>query len=99
MSRIRDITYGHLLQEEAPLLIVFVPALQAILLWYHLSSMEIIFVNVEVLTLILTQALLSTTHYGMAMAVLAPVPAVNSTTLHGSVNSYLSLLQTTLRYV
>ena len=46
----------------------------------------------ELLTPILTQALLSTTHYGMAMAVLALVPAVNLTTIciHGQVLSTAS---------
>ena len=43
---------------------------------------------------ILTLALLRATHYGMATAALAPAPAVNSTTIHGSVSSYQSQQQT-----
>ena len=57
----------------------------------------ITFVNVEQNSIIAV-ALSLTTHYGTAMAALAQAPAVNLTTLHGSVSSCLNLQQRTLRY-
>ena len=42
---------------------------------------------VKLAYVIVTALLLPTIHSGMVRAVLAPMPAVNSTTLHGSVSS------------
>ena len=53
------------------------------MLHLHLS-MGPTFVKLEYVIL---KILLPAIHYGMARAVLAPVPAVNSITLHGSVSS------------
>ena len=96
-----DTTFAHLLQQKTLSLIrilhVHAPA-PALLTQFHLSSTETTFVSMGLLTLFLSKVLLTVTHYGMATAALVPAPAVNSTTLHGSVSSYQSQLQRILRY-
>ena len=59
-------------------------------------SMGVTFVKLEYL--MLEFILLTAIHYGMARAVMVPLPVVNSTIHHGSVSSYPSLLQRILRY-
>ena len=78
----QEIIFGHLLQHKKGSVPVHV--LEKEKLHLHLS-MGTTFVKLEYV--LLEIILLTAIHYGMARAVLAPVPAVNSTTLHGSVSS------------
>ena len=75
----QEITFRHLLLQEALVLTTYSAHVMVPALMYLLSSMETTFVNVEQ-SLEITLISLMIIHYGMARAVIAPVPAVNLTT-------------------
>ena len=77
-----EITFGHLLRQEMAKIPVLVLDQEML---HPCLSVGTTFVKLAYV--IVKALLLPTIHSGMARAVLIPVPAVNSTTLHGSVSS------------
>ena len=78
----QEITFGHLLQQEMGKITVLASHQEMLPLCLSTGT-----TFVKLAYVIVTALLLPTIHSGMVRAVLAPVPAVNSTTLHGSVSS------------